>query len=254
MHAKIHTVIDKRTPVSSDVVALPIDGRTILFIATAYIIIVMSIHRLDIFRVTAFSALPLFVIIALRIDFFSIVKTVLFVSPFILVMAAANPLFDRTVIHHIGHIPITSGILSGTVIVGKAFLSLTAMLLLDRCISINGLSYALQRLRVPAVFTTQLLLLHRYIFLILSEAVIMLKSRDIRSAGSRWAKNPFVTANLIGTLLLRSAERSERVYRAMLARGFSGTFPVNGTTNFSFTDAVAVIGTLLILTMFRYIL
>jgi cobalt/nickel transport system permease protein len=34
------------------------------------------------------------------------------------------------------------------------------------------------------------------------------------------------TAYLVGNLLVRSYDRSQRVYEAMLCRGFNGTFPV----------------------------
>jgi len=45
----------------------------------------------------------------------------------------------------------------------------------------------------------------------------------LRSGGSLgWRAR--VTGGMVGTLFLHSYERSERIYAAMLARGFTGTF------------------------------
>ena len=55
----------------------------------------------------------------------------------------------------------------------------------------------------------------------------MQKARDLRSFGKR-GKGPLVTAKLIGSLLIRTTARAERIYMAMSARGFStalGTRP-----------------------------
>ena len=53
-----------------------------------------------------------------------------------------------------------------------------------------------------------------------------MRARDARSVGSGgsllWRAQ--VTGNMVGQLFLRSYDRSERVYQAMLARGFDGRF------------------------------
>ena len=65
--------------------------------------------------------------------------------------------------------------------------------------------------------------MYRYIFLIEDEAMKMwraMKSR--RVGGSRWLHLK-ATANMLGTLFIRSFERGEAVYLAMCSRGFNGT-------------------------------
>ena len=70
---------------------------------------------------------------------------------------------------------------------------------------------------------------YRYLFVVTDEASRMLQARAGRSAavegrrsgGSiRWRAR--VAGNLVGTLFVRSIERSERVHAAMLARGYDG--------------------------------
>lgn len=229
------------------------DHRSLLIVWATFIITLISTGKYDFFRTLSFAAFPIFIIISADIPILYLIKRLLILSPFVIIMAAANPFLDRTPVTAVGAISITAGMLSASVIMVKALLSLSMMLLLDRCISINGLCHALQRFGVPAVFTTQLLLMHRYAFLIFSEAATMLKARDLRASGKR-GKGPVDTANLIGSLLLRSAERSERVYKAMLARGFAGTLPVAASTTLRTRDFVFIIFSLGCFVILRFIL
>jgi cobalt/nickel transport system permease protein len=45
-----------------------------------------------------------------------------------------------------------------------------------------------------------------------------------------------VTGNVAGSLFLRSIERSDRVYAAMLSRGYNGQLPAGETTALSGKD------------------
>jgi cobalt/nickel transport system permease protein len=71
--------------------------------------------------------------------------------------------------------------------------------------------------------------MYRYMYVLVEEAQRLMTARDARSAegegrragGSIWWRAR-VTGNMIGTLFLRTYERSERIYQAMLARGFNG--------------------------------
>ena len=229
------------------------DHRTLLIVWAVFIIALVSTGKYDLFRTLSFIAFPVFTIITMNIPIGYLIKRLLILSPFVIIMAAANPFLDRTPLTTLGRIPVTTGMLSASVIIVKALIALSMMLILDRCISINGLCHALRRFGVPSVFTTQLLLMHRYAFLIFSEATTMLKARDLRASGKR-GKGPIDTANLIGSLLLRSAERSERVYKAMLARGFSGTLPISSTGSFGSRDIVFITLSLGCFMVLRFIL
>jgi cobalt/nickel transport system permease protein len=71
----------------------------------------------------------------------------------------------------------------------------------------------------------------RYLAVLTGEAGRMSRARDARSAvlpGARGGGSirfrATVTGRMVGSLFLRSYERSERIYAAMQARGFSGEF------------------------------
>ncbi|MDP2157251.1 MAG: energy-coupling factor transporter transmembrane component T, partial [Nitrospirota bacterium] len=57
--------------------------------------------------------------------------------------------------------------------------------------------------------------------------------------------------NLFSTLFLRTLERAERVYQAMLSRGFSGRLNTSRAYCFTTADALFVSLTILFLYLFR---
>ena len=55
-------------------------------------------------------------------------------------------------------------------------------------------------------------------------------------------------ANLLGTLVVRSHDRAERVQRAMLCRGFSGTWPLLREPRLRAADLAAALVMLVFIT------
>jgi len=90
-------------------------------------------------------------------------------------------------------------------------------------VTIDGM----RRLGLPSVICQMLLLSHRYIFVFLHEVKRMTTSMRLRGFKKRSDMETMrVMGNFVGMLLIRSVDRTERVYQAMLARGFQGSFPV----------------------------
>ena len=99
-----------------------------------------------------------------------------------------------------------------------------ALLVLIGSTGYYRLCRSLQQLGVPAVFTTQLLFVYRYLYVLIEEAAAMQQARDARSFGRR--SYPLkIWGTLVGQLLIRTFDRAEQISRAMLARGFSGRIP-----------------------------
>ncbi|HVM25970.1 MAG TPA: cobalt ECF transporter T component CbiQ [Candidatus Limnocylindrales bacterium] len=114
----------------------------------------------------------------------------------------------------------------GTV-AAKSWLSVQAALLLTFTTPFHDLVDALRDLRVPRILVSIIGFMYRYLAVLVDEGGRMLRARSARSAGTgggsiRWRAR--VTGQMVGTLFLRSYERSERIYAAMQARGFSGAF------------------------------
>jgi len=58
-------------------------------------------------------------------------------------------------------------------------------------------------------------------------------------------KHKDMSEPMLGTLLLRSFERAERMYQAMLSRGSAGDYPVIAPRRFSWRDLAFLAGTAL---------
>jgi len=85
---------------------------------------------------------------------------------------------------------------------------------------------ALTRLRVPRIVCQMILMSHRYIYLFDHEATRMNRGMHTRGFRRRTDLNTLrATGNFLGMLFVRSFERTQRVYDAMLARGYDGNLP-----------------------------
>ncbi|MFZ2199124.1 MAG: energy-coupling factor transporter transmembrane component T, partial [Thermodesulfovibrionales bacterium] len=109
---------------------------------------------------------------------------------------------------------------------------------------------ALRKLGIPDIFISQLLFLYRYIFVLVEEAMKAVRARDMRSFGSK-GKGVTVFTSITGTLFLRTVERAERIYQAMLSRGFSGTLHATKQYRLTGADALFFAITVFVLYLFR---
>jgi cobalt/nickel transport system permease protein len=77
-------------------------------------------------------------------------------------------------------------------------------------------------MRVPDVFIMIISFMYRYIFVLTDDVMRMKQARDSRNFGVRRRWQMKTIGNMIGALFVRSYERGERVYAAMLSRGYDG--------------------------------
>ncbi len=111
----------------------------------------------------------------------------------------------------------------------RSWLSVQAAILLTATTPFPDLIHALEHLRLPRVLTAVIAFLYRYLFVLTDEALRLLRARQARSAslpgrrsGGTLPWRVRTTGHLAGQLFLRSYERADRVYQAMLARGYRG--------------------------------
>jgi cobalt/nickel transport system permease protein len=113
-------------------------------------------------------------------------------------------------------------------IVVKAWLSVQFAVLLTATTRFNDLLVAMRAMRVPRLLVVIFGLMWRYLFLLVHEARSLMTAREARSVdagaktGGTLAWRAKVTGGMAGNLFIRGYERSERVYQAMLARGYDG--------------------------------
>ena len=144
-------------------------------------------------------------------------------------------------------------------IMTRAWLSVQATILLTATTSFPDLAHGLRHLRLPLILITILSFMYRYLFVLSSEAGRLLHARAARSASLPGSKKPAIawnaknSGNMVGQLFLRSYERSDRVYNAMVARGFEGEFLTYNPHRMKAKDWVLFLVFLIILVILQVI-
>ena len=96
---------------------------------------------------------------------------------------------------------------------------------------------AVSRLGMPVVICQMILLSHRYIHVFLQEMRRMYRGMKVRGFRKRTDLETMRSlGNLLGMLVVRSFDRTQRVYDAMLSRGYSGVFPTYTVFNAKRSD------------------
>lgn len=110
-------------------------------------------------------------------------------------------------------------------IFAKGTLGVLASLLLAATTTMRDLILGLDRLRCPTVITQIMTFMLRYVDVLIDDARRMRIARLSRGYDPRflWQVKAFAVG--VGALFLRSYERGERVYLAMLSRGYAGRMP-----------------------------
>ncbi len=124
-----------------------------------------------------------------------------------------------------------AGLVRFTSIVIRSWLSVQMAILLTATTQFPDLMHALRHLRVPQILVAVVSFTYRYLFVLSDEVLRLMRARESRSArphkgqgGGSFIWRGRVTGYMVGQLFLRSYERSERIYNAMLSRGYTGHF------------------------------
>jgi len=210
------------------------DSRIKLLIAILFVFAVTAIPEGHWF---AFGAFGMFVTVGValsRLPVWLVGCRSLLALPFI---AAAIPLIFTRPGDTVFTVPLLGWTASdiGLVAVGsillKSWLAVLVAVVLTSCTQPVDLIRGLERLRVPRVLASTIFFMYRYLFVIGAEGQRLMRARESRSAvsplgyraGGTIGWRARVLGNMVGSLFIRSYERSERIYAAMLARGYDGT-------------------------------
>ena len=123
-----------------------------------------------------------------------------------------------------------AGLARFAAIVLKSWLSMQAALLFAMSTAFTDVLWALEQLGLPKPLVAIVGYMYRYLFTLREEAERLMRARAARSGsvvshnspGGRLLWQAQVAGGMVGSLFLRSYERSDRVYNAMLARGYTG--------------------------------
>ena len=124
-------------------------------------------------------------------------------------------------------LPLTAhnGVILGGTVASKATIGVLSMVLLSATTPFPLLLRGFETLRAPKLLVLIVSFMWRYLHVIGDEVRRARLARLARGYNPRWLWQAGAIARHVATLFVRSFERGERVYLAMLGRGYTGTMP-----------------------------
>jgi cobalt/nickel transport system permease protein len=134
-----------------------------------------------------------------------------------------------------------AGLATFALVTVKAAIGAVGTVLLAATTSFPDILHGLERLRAPRLLVVIAAFMYRYAFVIVAEARRMRAALAARAYRPRHVGDVAALGRLLTALFLRSYERGERVYVAMLARGYAGTMPRFAVLRFGRGDALFLV-------------
>lgn len=225
-----------------------LDPRTkiVSFLAIILCMILTPVARLKDFG--------LYFLLILAISFFSrttpaqILKRLCILLPFVLFMAMFVPFVKQGQVCwslKIGYWKLNvtcEGVWTFLNIIIKSGLSILLLILASSTTTFTDFLKGLDLLHLPRILVMLMSFMYRYIFVLLEEARRLMRARSLRYFGSRYREQFRVLGYMIGMLFIRTYERAERIYHAMILRGFSEEIHSMKHSRFSSVDYLFIAG------------
>ncbi len=189
------------------------------------------------------AALGLAVLMAIlaRLNLVAVLKRLAMVNGLVLFLWVVLPLtYDGPAWFHVGPFGAAR---EGIILCGIITLKSNAIVLWSiaffSTMPIAVLGHAMNRLKMPTKLVALLLLTYRYIFVLEAELTQLVRAARIRCFTPGTNLHTYRTyAYMVGMLMVRAADRGERVHQAMVCRGFSGKFYCLDELDFTAKDVV----------------
>jgi cobalt/nickel transport system permease protein len=146
----------------------------------------------------------------------------------------------------------------------KSWLSVQAAIVLASSTPFPDLLQAMRAIRIPRLLVAMFGLMWRYLFVFVDEALRLMRARAARSGvvaetgrrpGGSVTWRARVAGGMAGNLFLRAFERSDRIYMAMISRGYDGeirTLPMTAIGSGSWFVLGAGLFLLILLLLFGF--
>ena len=255
-----HSFLDKYSTLESPIHKLNPKAKIIaLFLL---LLISVSTKPTSYFAFAIYSAMIFLLIYLSNVPFKYVLKRSLIVIPFVVMVAIFIPFIKHDTVGGGISLGISGGATgrfsnsySGFIIffnvLVKSYIGVLTVILLSSTTSFNKLLRGFEDLKAPKFFIMLASFTYRYLFILADEIIKMKRARDSRCFGGKWLWHAKTVGHMIGTLFLRSYERAERIYIAMVSRGYEGEFNRVKSQAFKRRDFVFVTSVVLVLISVR---
>ena len=213
-----------------------------LVATVCFVLAVVSTPREAVWAFGAYAVLLAGVAAVARIPASLVLRRMVVEVPFVL-FAVLMPFLSRgDRVDVLGLSLSVNGLWAAWNVLAKATLGVVCSILLAATTDLRALLVGLERLRMPPLMVQIMTFMVRYGDVISGEMERMKIARESRGFVARDVRALPVLARSTGALFIRSYERGERVHLAMLARGYTGSMPMQSaaTTAAQWRTALAL--------------
>lgn len=225
-----------------------LDARAKILGFIGFTVVVVTTPARALWAFVLYAAVLAFLVGLARLPLTYVLKRALVVLPFVLVVAIFLPFFHKAGAggYSVGGMRVTGeGLLVLWNAGAKAVLGVLSMIVLGSTTTFPEMVSGFERLRAPRIFILIVSFMYRYSFVFVEELRRMQRAMASRNYRARWLWSVPTLGHMLSALFLRSYSRGERVYLAMLSRGYEGTVRMGATTEFGPAEAAflgAVLG------------
>lgn len=221
-----HAFLDATSALDSPIHRL--DARAKILGILAAVVICVSTPPQNFLAFGAYFSLAWLLVFLARLPFGLVLKRIMLVMPFVILVAAFVPFLKADAVGGgyslgLGGATVSkSGLLILWNTTAKAVFGVMMIVLLSGTTPFPKLLLGFRRLYCPEVIIMILSFTYRYLFVLTDELMRMKTARDSRGYHGRWLWQAKTVGRMIGVFFLRSYTRAERIYIAMISRGYDG--------------------------------
>jgi len=193
-----------------------------------FVFAVVSTPREAIWAYACYAAILAALIGIARLPFRAVLRRLVIELPF-LAFAFFLPIVGRGErVDVLGMSLSVAGLWGAWNILVKGTLGVAASIVMSSTTPVPEILHGLEHLRLPKVFVSICAFMVRYADVVTGEMRRTRIACESRGHNPRWIWQARAVASSAGALFIRSYERGERVYLAMVSRGYAGAMPVLG--------------------------
>jgi len=215
-----HGFLDKYSDLNSPLHRLSATAKAIVFLGL--IVFCVTTPATAYLSFASYFGFLVVCVVVSRVPPVHVLRRSLVVVPFVAMAALSIPFMRGKVGGAGGGAGLHPGVLLFQGVALKSYVSIVSLVILSAITPFPALLGGFRKLGAPKIFLSLMSFTYRYLFLLVEEFERMVRARDARCYGGKWLWQTKVVGRMIGTYLVRSYERAERVHQAMASRGFDG--------------------------------
>lgn len=240
-----HAFIDKYSSLKSPVHSL--DPRIKSLIIFSFVVVVVLTPVACLLKFAAYSLFLLVIIAISRVPLLHILKRIATVLPFVFVIVMFIPFIkegEAAGSWSLGPVKVRvtcEGLWVMLNVLIKAPLAVAALALLVGTTRFSDLLKGFEKMAVPASMISILSFMYRFVFVLTDDAQRMGRAYMLRNFGGFRLRKLRTIGNMIGLLFIRTYERGERIYCAMVLRGYDGSIKTMNELRLRWRDIAALV-------------